>query len=84
MFSRELITKEFTSGGIFYYSNALTGAFLDLLHSQYATGLKDRAAWIIGKFHGLSDAALSSFMAERFGRWGTEFDQIVPSQDLEL
>ena len=84
MYSRELIAKRFDTNGITYQSTELTHAFVALLKSTYAAALRERAAWVIGRFGGFSDNELSVFMSERVARWGAEFDRITAIDELEL
>lgn len=84
MFSRELLDKRLDSEGIFYAGNALTSAFIALLKSPYALGLKVRAEWVVSRFGQYSDDALEQFMTHNIGRWGAEFEQITALNDLEL
>ncbi|MBA9068526.1 hypothetical protein FHR71_002267 [Methylobacterium sp. RAS18] len=84
MFSRELLTKSFDTQGITYRANDLTGAFVGLMKTVYANSLRDRAAWVINRFHVLDDVALARYMSENIGRWGAEFERLSAIKDLEL
>jgi hypothetical protein len=84
MHSRELISKRFDTNGITYHSTELTRAFATLLKSAYAAALRERAAWVVGRFGGFGNDELSAFMAERVGRWGAEFDRTTAIANLEL
>ena len=84
MFSRELLDKRFSSKGIVYQGNELTNAFLSLLKSDYASELKNRAQWVIGRFGDISDEDLSRFMSDNVGRWGAEFEHLSALRKLEL
>ncbi|WP_373622197.1 ABC-three component system middle component 2 [Methylobacterium sp. OAE515] len=84
MFSRELLEKKFDTQGITYRANDLTGAFVGLMKTVYANALRDRAAWVIKRFHVLDDGALKQYMSENIGRWGAEFERLSAIKDLEL
>jgi hypothetical protein len=84
MFSRELLQKSFSTAGITYRANELTGAFIMLMNSEYATALRLRADWVIRQFGSLHDSELAQFMSENVGRWGAEFERLTAAADLEL
>ena len=84
MFSKELIEKRFEPTGICYRASALTGAFLKLLTSAYASALRIRAEWVVTRFVDYSDAELEKYMTANIGRWGAEFDRLTIIKKLEL
>jgi hypothetical protein len=84
MFCRELISKDFDKSGIVYQANELTDAFVGLMKTVYAAALRDRANWVVGRFHELNDEALKYFMTNNIGRWGAEFERLSAINDLEL
>lgn len=84
MFAKELLDKKFETTGICYRANALTGAFLKLLVSAYASSLRARAAWVISHFGTYTDQMLENYMTENVGRWGAEFDRLTAIKELEL
>lgn len=84
LFARELISKNLTTNGISFAGSELTSAFVALLKSDYASSLRSRARWLADEFGAASDQELQSFMAEKVGQWGAEFDRISALQELEL
>lgn len=83
MFAKELVQKSFRSGGILYGASEFTGPFLRYLQSEYAQTVRNSATWVAGRFGGLSDAALSTYMVENLGRWGAEFYLSAQSREGE-
>lgn len=84
MFSRELLQKTFDVSGILYRRTELTSAFIKLLTTNYADGLRFRSRWVVARFGTLDDQELSAFMTENVGRWGAEFDGLSALNNLEL
>lgn len=84
MFAKELLEKSFEPTGICYRATALTGAFLKLLVSDYASSLRARATWVVSRFAAYTDDMLESYMNENVGRWGAEFDRLTAIKELEL
>lgn len=84
MYSRELLLKTFDLSGILYSATELTGAFIALLKTPYATALHERAAWVSSRFGDLNDGELESYMAQNLGRWGGEFYRLSALNELEL
>ena len=84
MFSKELLEKRFETTGICYRATPLTGAFLKLLTSAYASALRIRAEWVVTRFVDYSDAELEKYMTANVGRWGAEFDRLTIIKNLEL
>ena len=83
-FARELVEKRLEAKGIFYTASKLTGNFIALLKSVYAQSLVSRASWVAGRFDGINDSELESYMTENVGRWGAEFERLTALRDLEL
>lgn len=84
VFARDLIAKNLTSKGITFAGSDLTTAFVALLQTEYAASLRVRARWLADEFGAASDQELQTFMTERVGKWGAEFDRISALQELEL
>jgi hypothetical protein len=84
MFARELIDKKLESTGIFYGASELTSKFIELLKSNYAQNLFNRAQWLADRFGAISDAELELYMTANVGKWGAEFERLSALRDLEL
>jgi hypothetical protein len=84
MFAKELLEKRFEPTGICYRATALTGAFLKLLVSSYASALRTRAEWVVTRFADYSDAELERYMTANVGRWGAEFERLTIIKELKL
>lgn len=84
MLSRELIEVFFSPDGILYQASELTGRFVQLLESPYASELAERALWVTKKFCHFSNEELASFMTQNIGRWGSEFDRLTAIDLLDL
>lgn len=84
MFAKELLEKKFQRTGICYCATELTGPFLRLLVSAYASSLRARAAWVVSRFAICTDEMLEKYMNDNVGRWGAEFDRLTAIKELEL
>jgi len=67
------------AGGIRYQASEEASAFVEILRSEYAQDLKERATWLVDYLQELSDDALAQLIAERIGRWAVEFQGEVGS-----
>jgi hypothetical protein len=54
-------------------------SFLDLLQAPYTVELKKRAAWMAGRFLGMSKSSIGELVDEKIGRWTAEFQVTHPS-----
>ena len=84
MFAKELLEKKFEPTGICYRATEMTGAFLKLLKSSYASALRTRAEWVVTRFANYSDTELDSYMNANIGRWGAEFERLTIIKELKL
>ncbi|AIR04560.1 hypothetical protein JT31_08020 [Cedecea neteri] len=84
MLSRELIKVVFAAEGILYQASELTGRFVQLLKSQYAKELAERAFWITKQFCEYTDEELASYISQNVGQWGSEFDRLTAIDLLDL
>ncbi|WP_041787462.1 ABC-three component system middle component 2 [Rhodomicrobium vannielii] len=84
MFARELIQKTLDARGINYHSTKLTSAFLMLMQTAYADGLRVRSSWLISEFHHYDDSDLQAYMSKNIPNWGAEFDNLTAINALEL
>ncbi len=78
MISRGLISRHATPGGFTYQAEDDAGPFLDSLTAEYIDALKDRAAWVVDRFSGLSDQDIRILLARTYDQWSREFQ--VPEQ----
>ncbi|MBA3038735.1 MULTISPECIES: ABC-three component system middle component 2 [Hyphomicrobiales] len=84
MCARELVIRNMTDLGIYYSGSDLTSAFVGLLKTSYAEGLRDRAKWLAERFDSYTDERLQSYMAAQVGEWGAEFDTLSALKDVDL
>jgi len=59
--------------GIAYRAGDDASAFVKLLTTNYALGLKERARWLIAELGDLDAAHLTKRVADQIGRWSVEF-----------
>jgi hypothetical protein len=71
--SRGLIETVYTKEGVFFAATEHSAAFLDALSTRYASGLRDRADWVVERFGPLTDSALEALVRAHIGQWGAEF-----------
>jgi len=71
--SRGLIDRVYQDGGIFFTATDKSAGFLDALQSEYVTGLRARANWVVDSYGLLDEAELGAMVGERIGAWGAEF-----------
>jgi hypothetical protein len=71
--SRGLITQSFDSSGIRYQAAEMAPQFAGCLEAGYTVTLRDRAAWVAGRFDRLSDTQLTGFIRGHLDEWGAEF-----------
>jgi hypothetical protein len=82
--SRGLVEQRFEDVGIYYCATERSAAFLDVLNSEYATALRERAAWLVDSFGNLPEKELEQMVREHVGEWGAEFEfeSVLWSEDL--
>lgn len=73
MVHRGVIERAFTQNGIGYVAGEYAVLFLNSLSSEYANQLRDRAAWVVHRFAGLSDEELTAYIKAHLSQWGAEF-----------
>ena len=78
MVSRRLVMQEYTADGFLYRATEEAGAFLDLLTAEYTILLKERAAWVIEHFVGLSNSQLRERTDSLFRNRTIEFETPRP------
>lgn len=70
---KRLVTKNYTSAGIYFAATKFAKPFLDYFKSSYAVRCMEISKWIAGQFQPMSDDDLREFVHENLGRWGAEF-----------
>ena len=78
MISRGLVTRHATPNGFFYQAEDDAGPFLDALDVEYLTDLKDRATWVVDRFHEMSDQEIRFMLTKVYDQWSREFQ--IPEQ----
>lgn len=73
MVHRGVIERAFTQHGIAYVAGEYAVLFLNSLSSEYASQLRNRAAWVVERFAGLSDEELTAYIKVHLSQWGAEF-----------
>jgi len=71
---RGLAEQRFEMNGVTYAATERTGAFLDVLESEYVADLRQRTCWLVETFHTVSDDELNSLVQQNLGAWGAEFE----------
>lgn len=77
MMSRQMVCREFSRRGIYYFAGESCLAFFDALSSNYTRELRARARWVVDRFGSTSDEDLNGFMRENWTNWGAEFTKEV-------
>jgi hypothetical protein len=73
MASRGLVVRCPDETGISYQAGDVADTFLASLSSPYIVALRDRAAWVVGAFAGLTDEHLKERIGTFFDRWIEQF-----------
>jgi hypothetical protein len=68
-----LVTKCYTTRGIYFAATQYAKPFLEYFKSDYALRCVEISTWIAGRFQPLSNDELREFIQTNLGRWGTEF-----------
>lgn len=71
---RGLVEQRFEMSGVTYAATERTGAFLDVLDTEYVADLRQRTCWLVDTFHKASDEELNSLVQQNIGAWGAEFE----------
>lgn len=72
--SRGLIDRHYTEHGVLFSATDRSASFLDVLSSEYLVNLRERAAWLVTEFGGLSDDEITQLAEKNVGEWGAEFE----------
>lgn len=73
-----LIMADLNKNGISYQASDEAYPFVELLRSNYATELKNRAKWLAENIANLSEEALNNLITKKLGRWDIEFQNNLP------
>ncbi|MBI1203970.1 MAG: hypothetical protein GC182_15825 [Rhodopseudomonas sp.] len=68
-----MIEAEVEETGIRFRASEDSSAFVEALRSEYATQLRQRAAWLATYLNAHSNDELAVLIADRIGRWAVEF-----------
>lgn len=71
---RGLAEQRFEMNGVTYAATERTGAFLDVLETEYVSDLRQRTCWLVNTFHTISDDELNILVQQNLGAWGAEFE----------
>lgn len=72
---RHLIDVQFTPQGILYRAGEDAASIVDLMRSNYAKTLINRARWLAGQYDEKGLQRLRELVTQRTGRWRVEFQQ---------
>jgi len=83
--SRGLLDRHYTEAGVMFTATEKTASFLDALSSDYATQLRDRAAWLVSLCAAVPDDELLKLANAHVGEWGAEFtmESVLKVEDAE-
>lgn len=68
-----MIDAEVGETGIRFRASEESSAFVETLRSEYATQLRQRAAWLAKYLQVHSDEQLAALISDKIGRWAVEF-----------
>lgn len=71
--SRGLLERRYTEIGLLFAGTDRSAAFLDVLETEYARGLRERASWLVAAYGAIDEAELELIVREHVGEWGAEF-----------
>ncbi|MEQ8206885.1 MAG: threonine transporter [Woeseia sp.] len=84
MASAALVSRAPQPLGFLYSADESAGPFIANLQSEYLTGVKQRAQWVVDTFDHLTAEELNSFTNRLFEAWTTEFQPVEMGAQLEL
>jgi hypothetical protein len=70
---KRLVTKNYTTAGIYFAATKFAEPFLNYFNSGYAVRCSEISKWIVEQFQPMSDDKLREYIHENLGRWGAEF-----------
>ena len=83
MMTRGLVDREFQPDGIRYQAGENAAPFLAALESEYLTGLRERARWLIDVLADRSEQEFRAVMRRFFDGWVEEFQAVERSLGAE-
>ena len=83
MMTRELVEREVSDEGIRYRAGENAAPFLAGLTSEYMTGLKERAEWLIEALGDRNEVDFRALMRKFFDHWVEEFQSAERSLGAE-
>lgn len=75
MMTRDLVARQVSSMGIAYVAGEGAAFFVTSLQSEYATAMRERAAWLAKTVGDYNGQALDRLMRRFFDRWVAEFQE---------
>ncbi len=68
-----LVDIVINEGGILYQASDEAYPFIELMRSDYAQALKEKAAWLAENVCSMNAAGIEKLVSEKIGRWKVEF-----------
>ena len=84
MMSAGLVSRHADSKGFEYAAEDAAGAFLSNLTSEYLSGIKSRAKWVVDTFDAMTNEELTAVTKRLFEAWTVEFLPIETNIQLEM
>ena len=83
--SRGLLERHYVVTGVMFAATERAASFLDALSSEYASQLRERAAWLVSLFTHVSDGDVLKIANSQVGEWGAEFamESVLKVEDTE-
>ncbi len=83
--SRGLLDRHYTESGVLLAATERSAAFLDVLETEYAIGLRERASWLVAAYGAIDETELEQIVHEHVGEWGAEFamESVLWSEDQQ-
>ena len=72
------MTRQATAQGFTFRADDDAGPFLDSLTAEYINDLRNRAAWVVGRFETTSDHEIRLLLSQIYDQWSREFQ--IPEQ----
>ena len=78
MMSRGLVKRMPAEDGFLFVAEESAAPFISSLAADYSCRLRERAEWVVGRFHDVSTEEIRRITHRLFDRWSSEF-QLVQS-----